>query len=54
MLQVRSTTVIGNNYKKKKCELAASLFDVKLPIARVKLHGNYKDGVLLDHTLYKG
>lgn len=38
MLQVRSTTVNCDYYKKKTRELAVCLFDVKLTIAPVKLH----------------
>lgn len=52
MLQVRGTTVNVDYHKKKTRELAASLFEVKLPIAYVKLHRITRTGLKQDHTLY--
>lgn len=54
MLQVRGTTVTVNvdYHKKKTRELAASLFEVKLPIAYAKLHRITRTGLKQDHTFY--
>lgn len=51
MLQVRGTTVNVDYHKKKAPELAASLFEVKLPIAYVKLYRITRTGLKQDHTL---